>query len=316
MSEKSIPLVSIIIPCYNVEDYIEAALRCANGQSYPNKEIICIDNDSSDETWEKLNELKDRYPELIISQEFRQGAPAARNRGLAMSKGAWIQFLDADDILMPDKISQQMDQVTEHPEACLVIGDYTKVDLDTKDEMEIKSHAHTWKGLVQNGLGITSANLCRKDMVTQVGGFDENLKSSQEYDLMFRMLKENEHVAFCRTSATRIQTRATSISKMDLEGNKHRFLALNGRICVYLKKEKPKEYALLDKPYFEEMYQRIRLNSIKGYADSLAFYKAILPQGFKPQERPYDAWWFKGVEHLAGFPAALKLEAFKHSIKN
>jgi glycosyltransferase involved in cell wall biosynthesis len=312
------PLVSIIIPCFNVEDHIEAAVSYAQGQSYSNKEIICIDNDSNDETWEKLNELKDGFPELIISQEFRKRAPAARNRGLAMSKGEWIQFLDADDLILPDKIKHQMELIASTKNICFVAAAAMKVDSSSGEKRKVMVMDSVWQGLLQNSLGNTVANLFHKDSLTQVGGWDESLKSSQEYDLMFRLVKLNDQILIDTEARNTqiLQGRAGSISETDVEGNKHRFLALNARICAYLKSEKPNEYAALPSAYFEQAYQRIRLNSIKGYADSLAFYKAILPQGFKPQERPYDAWWFKGVEHLAGFPAALKIEAFKHSIKN
>ena len=316
MSEKSSPLVSIIIPCFNVEDHIAVAVRCAREQAYPNKEIICIDNDSNDETWEKLNELKDRFPELIISQEFRTGAPAARNRGLAMSKGEWIQFLDADDFIGKEKITHQISLVRNRDDVSFIAAATLKGDPQTDTWLEWFPHERIWTGLLTNSLGNTCANLFRRAVLDKVNGWDESLKSSQEYDLMFRIMQRNDQVLLDPVAKhTRITSaRPGAISTSDVEGNKHRFLALNARICSYLKNEKPKVYASLDSDYFEQMYQRIRLNSIKGFDGSYLFYRAILPSGFKPHKRPYDPWWFKAVESLFGFRSADKLQRLRNKL--
>ncbi len=100
-------LVSVVIPCYNVEDYIEECIHSAFAQTHKPIEVICIDNNSTDNTWQKLKQLQEKYPSLLIDKELKPGAPAARNKGLALSKGEWIQFLDADDLLLPEKIEHQ-----------------------------------------------------------------------------------------------------------------------------------------------------------------------------------------------------------------
>ena len=84
--------ISIIIPCYNVEEYIEEALTSCFEQTFANIEVIAVDNNSKDNTWQKLQTLQETYPELIIAQEDRAGAPYARNKGLALSTGDWCQF--------------------------------------------------------------------------------------------------------------------------------------------------------------------------------------------------------------------------------
>src|SRR5690554_4070958 len=100
-------LISIIIPSYNVEDHIEKCVHSAFAQTHKPIEVICIDNNSTDNTWQKLKQLQEKYPSLLIDKELKPGAPAARNKGLALSKGEWIQFLDADDLLLPEKIEHQ-----------------------------------------------------------------------------------------------------------------------------------------------------------------------------------------------------------------
>ena len=101
-------LVSVVIPCYNVETYIEECLESVLKQTYSEIEIICIENNSEDRTLEKLIQFKDRFPDkIIVDHETKKGAAAARNKGLSLVRGNWIQFLDADDLLMPNKIEHQ-----------------------------------------------------------------------------------------------------------------------------------------------------------------------------------------------------------------
>ena len=101
--------VSVIIPCLNVEEYIEDCLASVYNQSYKQFEVICIENNSKDNTLSKLRGLEDDlYPDLIVLEESKPGACAARNKGLSVAKGEWVQFLDADDTLKPGKLEHQI----------------------------------------------------------------------------------------------------------------------------------------------------------------------------------------------------------------
>jgi glycosyltransferase involved in cell wall biosynthesis len=110
---KSVPLVSIIIPLYNAEKYIRESVQSALNQTWPNKEIIIIDDGSTDNSLT----MATKYNEEIIrvfSQE-NKGASAARNHGLKEAKGEYIQFLDADDLLSANKIESQMSLLMNCP---------------------------------------------------------------------------------------------------------------------------------------------------------------------------------------------------------
>ena len=100
-------IVSVIIPCYNVENYINECVESVVNQDYESVELICIDNASTDNTYQKLTELKSKYG-FKLFQCTLPGANNARNLGIEKSSGLWIQFLDADDILYPSKITLQM----------------------------------------------------------------------------------------------------------------------------------------------------------------------------------------------------------------
>jgi O-antigen/teichoic acid export membrane protein/glycosyltransferase involved in cell wall biosynthesis len=101
------PLVSILIPAYNAEKWIAATIRSAMEQSWEPKEIIIVDDGSTDRTLEIARQFESKSVR-IVKQE-NQGASAARNKAFSMSHGDYIQWLDADDLLAPDKISKQME---------------------------------------------------------------------------------------------------------------------------------------------------------------------------------------------------------------
>ena len=104
MKEK--PLVSIIIPVYNSAPFIERCLESVLLQDYENLEIICIDDGSTDKSLELLKALKERAPNLVILEQDNKGPGAARNLGLDKSSGEFVCFLDSDDRISENFISE------------------------------------------------------------------------------------------------------------------------------------------------------------------------------------------------------------------
>ncbi len=105
------PLVSIIIPAYNAEEWIADTIRCAIAQTWQRKEIIVVDDGSRDQTGTIARRFAAKGV-VVVSQEH-QGAAAARNCGLQLSQGDHIQWLDADDLLAPDKVERQLAALQE-----------------------------------------------------------------------------------------------------------------------------------------------------------------------------------------------------------
>src|SRR6266516_4017115 len=105
------PLVSILIPAYNAERWIGDTIRSALAQTWPRKEVIIVDDGSRDRTLAAAQQFASRNV-LVVTQENR-GASAARNSAFELCQGDYIQWLDADDLLAPDKISKQMEAANE-----------------------------------------------------------------------------------------------------------------------------------------------------------------------------------------------------------
>lgn len=177
--------VTVIIPCYNVEAYIAENLDSVLAQGDVVECVYCVDNGSSDGTLQAIERWRASHPSppVHVDVETRRGASAARNRPLGRVTTEWIQFLDADDLLLPEKLSRQVrdagdaDVIYERSIHRAVDGsEWLK---DPESEVEL--------GLISGNLGITSTNLWRTAKVKEVNGWDPTLSSSQEYDLLLRI---------------------------------------------------------------------------------------------------------------------------------
>jgi glycosyltransferase involved in cell wall biosynthesis len=107
------PLVSILIPAYNAEEWISDTLRCAIAQTWEPKEIIVVDDGSTDRTLTVAQQFESH--QLRVVTQKNQGAAATRNKAYALCQGDYIQYLDADDLIGPDKIDKQIDVLGTSP---------------------------------------------------------------------------------------------------------------------------------------------------------------------------------------------------------
>lgn len=108
------PKVSIIVPVFNAAPYLRACLDSIVGQTLSGKEIICIDDGSTDASGSILADYAARFPEIRLITQANSGAAAARNAGLSLAQGEYLSFLDADDIFAPDMVSKALSTAQEH----------------------------------------------------------------------------------------------------------------------------------------------------------------------------------------------------------
>ncbi len=217
MSEQYsiVPLVSVVIPCFNCEGSIERAVKSVLNQTYSNLELLLIDNNSTDATLQVLKGLEARHSMHIrVYTEKIKGACAARNKGLEHSSGIWIQFLDADDELLPTKIESQM-QLAMANSTDIVVSDYFKVSakLSKGAPKKVTVADDPWEGVINSTLGVTSALLWRKEKVIAVNGWNTALSSSQEYDLLFRILTQGASLSIAHQANTVVYALPDSVSR-------------------------------------------------------------------------------------------------------
>ena len=124
---SSLPLISVIIPAYNCARFLPAAIESALQQTYSRVEVVVVNDGSPDNTDEVVQPYLDRI--TYVEQENR-GLSAARNAGFRASTGDFVCFLDADDILLPDKFTQQLAVFQREPDLGIVISGYIDVEED------------------------------------------------------------------------------------------------------------------------------------------------------------------------------------------
>ncbi|MGN7205249.1 glycosyltransferase family 2 protein [Pedobacter sp. SAFR-022] len=238
-------MISIIIPCYNSETFVGRALDSVLKQTYKDWEIILVNNNSTDGTQAVLDAFQAKYPEKVrVFNETKKGAPAARNKGLQEAKGEWVQFLDADDEILPEKLAGQI-ALAEKEGASIVTSPYTRIGTRDRKHFVVPRGLYlddVWSALILSNMGITSSNLFKRALLLQVEGWDEKLVASQEYDMMFRMLQLNPKVAFDNRDLTiihfgsvesvsrtedRVKGRKILDSRIDLRFRIKKYLAEN-----------------------------------------------------------------------------------------
>ncbi|WP_259065417.1 glycosyltransferase family 2 protein [Mucilaginibacter sp. X4EP1] len=107
------PLVSVIIPLHNTEKYIEQTINSVLSQTWPNIELIIVDDGSTDNSYEAVKKFEGEKVKIL--RQTNQGASAAKQNGLNIAQGQYIQYLDADDLLDPDKIGRQVLALLKEP---------------------------------------------------------------------------------------------------------------------------------------------------------------------------------------------------------
>ena len=189
------PLASVIIPTYNSERSVLAAVESVLRQTWPQKEVIVIDDGSTDRTREGLRPLMER-----IHYRFQEhtGRSAARNRGICMSRGDYVAFLDADDTWDPKKLERQLSAHRDYPSAT---WSYCKTKLVGSDGIQFQSRF--WpaefgggspgptillRQLLRGGLEIhTSTVIVQRQALLRAGGFDEELETSEDTEMWIRL---------------------------------------------------------------------------------------------------------------------------------
>jgi glycosyltransferase involved in cell wall biosynthesis len=183
------PLVSVIIPCYNGEAYLQEAIESALTQTHHPIEVLVIDDGSTDAS----SVIARNFPVRYIKQQNR-GLTASRNRGILESRGSYIVFLDADDRLRPEAIETGLRALAENPECAMTVGDHHFVSEDgshlANSRKECLQKSHYEALLKSNFIEMISSVLFRRSVLEQVAGFDTRLRVAEDYDLYLRIARD------------------------------------------------------------------------------------------------------------------------------
>ncbi len=188
-------LVSIVVPTHNRASLIAETLETVLAQTHTDYEVIVVDDGSDDHTNKVIEDLRGRFRpgRLVYVEQVHSGLCAAMNRGTGLSRGDFIQYLDSDDILFPNKLAAQVEFLAKHPDVDAVYS-YARgfrrndrrraVDrrlFDPRDKLDFTLR-------YQKLLGHTSAMLWRRKAVETVGPWDESLLVWMDWDFVVRYM--------------------------------------------------------------------------------------------------------------------------------
>ena len=308
-----LPTISVVIPCYNVEGLIDSTIQSVLDQTYKPVEILCIDDGSTDGTLRELKNLRDDGAPIYVDSHPNQGASATRNKGLDMASGDYICFLDADDLLEPEKLEHQatlLAQKDTWPD--LVAGGSRRVFLDEPERKPQTDSVNPdpWIGLILSTLGTTCSNLWKASFVRSICGWNEDVGPSDDAELMFRMLKQGARVLHDPEIHTVLRRREHSLSNRDKVESARAWLVLRREIYAYLSENEllteKREEALLRTVFF-----RLHFLHDEDPAFARKMHRQLIPKDY----RPTDPWLGLGrvynlLYEFFGFSRAERLHRY------
>jgi glycosyltransferase involved in cell wall biosynthesis len=183
------PSLSVVIPSYNHARFVGAAIESARAQTLPPSEIIVVDDGSTDDTPTQLANAA--APVRVIRQENR-GVAAARNTGARAARGELLAFLDADDLWQAEKLERQVARLVSRPRVGLVYCGLEEMDAEGgRGRRRLEgAEERIWEELLLCRPRVIiggSAALVPRAVFTELGGFDETLSTSADWDLYYRL---------------------------------------------------------------------------------------------------------------------------------
>ena len=190
---KAIEEISVIIPTYNRCDLLKRAINSVIKQTITPKEIIIVDNGSTDQTYQMVSSL---FPEINYFIEKKRGVSAARNKGILESKSKWIAFLDSDDAWKPTKLEKQMEYSLFNQDKYRIIHTDETWYRNKKFLNQLKKHKKSGGNIFKNSLQLCcispSSVVLKKQIFDDYGLFDENLEVCEDYDMWIRITSKEE----------------------------------------------------------------------------------------------------------------------------
>lgn len=212
------PLVSIIIPAYNAQDYIRATLESVAAQTYPYFEAIIVDDASTDSTGEIALSFANDSRFRVIRREVNGGVAAAQNDGVLAAQGEWIGLLGADDLWMPDKLAKQVEIIRAHSDAALIMGNGIEFN-ETGDIGPFYRERHKFpegdvylRVLGRNCFWASSVMVKKQD-VLDAGLFRADLRAASDHDMWIKILRNGGMVRGVWDPIVRYRIHRASISR-------------------------------------------------------------------------------------------------------
>lgn len=234
--------VSILIPCYNSEKWLGETLDCCLRQTYPNIEVILVDDGSTDASLAIAQEYEKKDKRIHVFSQPNSGGCRARNLAFEKSTGDYIKYLDADDLMSDDMIEKQMDLL-------LSTNDLYAVSTCAYEEFDVTTNVVFRKRFLykdyscgldliedawfQGGWFVVTCYLTSRKLINEAGPWNETLTKVQDGEFFCRVLAKAHQILFCEGVKFYYRRGHLSVSTVNKYNEKKMQSSLNGRIyCV------------------------------------------------------------------------------------
>ena len=226
------PVVSIIMPAYNVEPYVGDSIRSALAQTYGDFELIVVDDGSKDGTAEIVKGLAQQDGRIHLVQQANRGLAGARNSALRASRGEFFALLDSDDLWEPEFLAEQLVVMDTRPEVDIVTGNgwylggvrhgqLARPYPDTRPDPVLAS-------IIGDEWSVFIMSVVRRRVYTTIGPFDEAMRSNEDYDFWLRAALADCHFVRNDRPLGHYRVRTDSLSASNVR-------MLRGILQVYAK---------------------------------------------------------------------------------
>ncbi|WBL41302.1 glycosyltransferase family A protein [Algoriphagus halophytocola] len=310
------PLVSIIIPVYNKAPFVRETLESALQQTYPNIELVLVDDGSTDGSFEILKEYFAKYPDKtkLIDQD-NQGVSAATNVGIAAAKGEYIQFLDADDLLSPNKIANQIKLLQGQSESILASCEWRLFQDDLKKSYSIpygvfqdfKSGSDLllrfWN---KQEMHQPAVYLTPRSLIEKAGPWDETLTINQDGEFFTRVLLHAEQVLY--EPEGKVYYRSPGVNNVSQQKSEKAIKSLLDSYMCYEREVLKFEDSKRVRIALKKVYQKFIYDVFPQYPDLISKAESLMQNLGVDQPTYIGGPKFQMLSKYLGFKNALRLK--------
>jgi glycosyltransferase involved in cell wall biosynthesis len=316
------PLVSILIPAYNAEKWVGAAIASALGQTWRHKEIIVVDDGSTDGTLAAARQLESN--EVRVVTQPNQGAAAARNKAFSLSRGGYIQWLDADDLLTPDKIARQMEIAEQSPSRRTLLSSAWGAFMYRASAARFNPTS-LWADLAptewltrkwEGNLHMQTATwLVSRELTESAGPWDTRLLGDDDGEYFFRVINASNGIRFVPQS--RVYYRIMPGSRLSYIGRSDKkmeaqFLGMKLQIGYLRAREDSDRVRAACVTYLQTWLPNFYPNRPDLVHEAQQLAASLGGRLFLPEA----SWKYAWIEKLFGFAAAKHVQLYYNRAKS
>lgn len=229
------PHISIIVPTFNLENYIDKTLESIVQQTFSDWEVLTVDDGSTDNTSALIEGWAKRDDRIkLLRNQRSKGVSGARNTGIENARGKWIVFLDGDDLFRKDALQTRVQASNAHPDCCFISGDFTRFhsdnDMDGRPFSETDLHWRKYlhgstnlqtaprlvfdpvKYFLISPLTWTGCVMIRAHLIKKLSGFNERFISAEDNHLWLRVAASVDRMLFVPDSISYYRQRKNSLT--------------------------------------------------------------------------------------------------------